>query len=195
MDEARAPRRQAQFSRGARNRRSLGRLREGRACHEFARGEALTERRVRQIFADPLKRREVVEGGTLAVQQIDQLGFAMRAASEARAEGDVKAMAPFIEALDRHDRCRGLGGVRGNRNAPQATENARNGSRTAEGTDSALTLPGRGRLRREQPRIKSGSNPGVKSLRLPDRRVAALQRLAMTPKPAAAREPQRAASF
>ena len=156
------------------------------SIRQSSRGDAASEDGMRQTQFSRGARtrrserpREVVEGGTLAVQRIDRLGFAMRAASEARAEGDVKAMAPFIEALDRHDRCRGLGGVRGNRNAPQAAEKPRNGSRNGKGDG----------LARHPPRAPPPSS------RLPDRRVAALQRLAMTPKPGAAREPQRAASF
>ncbi len=36
--------------------------------------------------------------------QIDRLGWAMRVAAEAMAEGDVRAIGPFIKAIDRLDR-------------------------------------------------------------------------------------------
>jgi hypothetical protein len=40
--------------------------------------------------------------------QIDRLGFAMRVAGEAMAKGDVRAITPFIKAIDRLDRYQAL---------------------------------------------------------------------------------------
>ena len=104
MDEQRQPKRHTQFSRATRGKRILDRLREGWAYDEVAREEGLTERRVRQIVAEYLKDRDAVEGVTHAHMQIDRLGWAMRVAAEAMAEGDVRAIGPFIKAIDRLDR-------------------------------------------------------------------------------------------
>ena len=104
MDEQRRGKRHTQFSRATRGKRILDRLREGWAYDEVAGEEGLTERRVRQIVAEYLKDRDAVEGVTHAHMQIDRLGWAMRVAAEAMAEGDVRAIGPFIKAIDRLDR-------------------------------------------------------------------------------------------
>ena len=105
MDEDQTPRkRRTQFTRAARTLRILERLRAGWAYDEIGREEKITDRRVRQIVAEHVKRREEVEGGTHANVQIDRLGFAMRVAGEALAKGDVKAITPFIKVIDRLDR-------------------------------------------------------------------------------------------
>jgi hypothetical protein len=104
MDEQRRGKRHTQFSRATRTKRILDRLREGWAYDEVAREEGLTERRVRQIVAEHLKDRDAVEGVTHAHMQIDRLGWAMRVAAEAMAEGDLRAIGPFIKAIDRLDR-------------------------------------------------------------------------------------------
>jgi hypothetical protein len=108
MDEQRPRKRHTKFSRGARTKRILDRLREGWAYDEVAREEGLTERRVRQIIAEFLKDRDGVEGVTHAHMQIDRLGWAMRVAAAAMAEGDVRAIGPFIKAIDRLDRYQAL---------------------------------------------------------------------------------------
>jgi hypothetical protein len=74
MEEETPLKRQTQFCQAARTRRILDRLREGRAYDEVAREVALTERRVRQIVADHLKRREAVEGGAHAATRRDPSG-------------------------------------------------------------------------------------------------------------------------
>ena len=104
MDEQTQPRRHTKFSRAARTKRILERLREGWAYDEVAREEAVTERRVRQIVAGYLRERDAVEGVTHAHMQIDRLGWAMRVAAEKMAGGDVRAVGPFIKAIDRLDR-------------------------------------------------------------------------------------------
>jgi hypothetical protein len=104
MDEQRRPKRHTQFGRATRMKRILDRLREGWAYDEVGREEGLTERRVRQIVAGHLKDREAVEGITHAHMQIDRLGWAMQVAAKAMAEGDVRAIGPFIKATDRLDR-------------------------------------------------------------------------------------------
>jgi hypothetical protein len=108
MDEQRQRKRHTPFSRATRVKRILEQLREGWAYDEVAREEGLTGRRVRQIVAEYLKDRDAVEGVTHAHMQIDRLGWAMRVAAEAMAEGDVRAIGPFIKAIDRLDRYQAL---------------------------------------------------------------------------------------
>ncbi len=82
----------------------LERLRAGAGYDEVARDERISERRVRQIVTEHLKRREAESGATHANLQLDRLGFAMRVASAALASGDVRAVAPFVKVIDRLDR-------------------------------------------------------------------------------------------
>jgi hypothetical protein len=108
MDETKRTGRMTHVCRGARTRRILARLREGWAYDEVGREEGVSERRIRQIVAEHLKRREAAKGGTHANMQMDRLGFAMRVAGEAMAKGDVRAITPFIKAIDRLDRYQAL---------------------------------------------------------------------------------------
>ena len=87
------------FSRSARNKRIMERLREGFNYHEIAREEKLTERRVRQIVNEAMEGREALESAIHAHMQIDRLGQAMRVAGDALARGDVRAVAPFLKAM------------------------------------------------------------------------------------------------
>ena len=103
MDEQAPRKRQTQFTRVARTKRMLERLRAGDAYEDIARDEGLSESRVRRIVAERLKRREAVAEGTHANVQLDRLSFAMRVASETLAKGDVKAIAPLIKVIDRLD--------------------------------------------------------------------------------------------
>jgi hypothetical protein len=103
MDEQRPPQRHTKFSRAARMKRILDRLREGFAYDEVGREEGLSERRVRQIVGKYLEELEAVEGVTHAHMRIDRLGWAMRVAAEKMVRGDVRAIGPFIKAIDRLD--------------------------------------------------------------------------------------------
>ncbi len=64
----------------------------------------MSERRVRQIVKQALERREGLESAVHAHMQIDRLGQAMRVAGNALARGEVRAGAPFIEAVEKLDR-------------------------------------------------------------------------------------------
>ena len=67
----------------------------------------MKHRRVRQIVARHLEDPDAVEGVTHATHahmQLDRLGWAMRVAADAMAAGDVRAIGPFIKAIDRLDR-------------------------------------------------------------------------------------------
>ena len=107
MDEEK-PRKTTPFGRSARNRRIVERLREGYGFHEIAREEKLSERRVRQIVKQALEGREALESAVHAHMQIDRLGQAMRVAGDALARGDVRAVAPFINAVEKLDRYQSL---------------------------------------------------------------------------------------
>ena len=109
MNEERPRKRQTtRFTRSARNKRIVERLRGGFGYDEIAREEKLTERRVRQIVKEALEGREALESAVHAHMQIDRLGQAMRAAGEALARGDVRAVAPYIKALEKLDRYQSL---------------------------------------------------------------------------------------
>src|SRR5271165_2244700 len=77
-------RRQTQFTRAARTKRILERLREGWAYDEVAREERLAERRVRQIVTQYLQEREPGSDADHAQMQIDRLGRALRPIRPAR---------------------------------------------------------------------------------------------------------------
>jgi len=91
------------FTREARTRRMLDRLREGWGYRDVARAEGLSHRRVRQIVAAHVKRRKPVDADAHAALQIERLSFAVKVAGEALAKGDIRAIAPFIKAIDRLD--------------------------------------------------------------------------------------------
>ena len=107
MDEesAQAPKRRlTAVGKAARTKRIFARLSEGWAYDEIAREERLSARRVRQLVTDVLDRREVDGDSAHALLQLRRLGPALRAAGEAVAEGDVRAIPPLIKVLDRLDR-------------------------------------------------------------------------------------------
>ncbi len=104
MDEQKPRRRQTQFTRVARAKRILERLREGWAYDEVASEERVNERRVRQIVTQSLKEREAVSDAAHAHVQIDRLGRAMRVAGDALGKGDSRAISAFVRVIDRLDR-------------------------------------------------------------------------------------------
>ena len=81
----------------------LDRLCEGWGYSDVARADGLSERRVRQIVAGHVRRSEPVDAEAHAALQIERLSFAIRVAGEKLATGDIRAIAPFIKAIDRLD--------------------------------------------------------------------------------------------
>jgi predicted transcriptional regulator len=81
--------------------RIFARLREGWAYDEVAREEELTPERVRQIVREALERRIVDDETDHAKLQLARLTPAMQIASMAIADGDVRAIPPFLKVLDR----------------------------------------------------------------------------------------------
>jgi hypothetical protein len=108
MEQEQPRPRHTRVSRGLRPKRIVERLRGGWAYDEIARAEGLKARRVRQIVAEFLKGCEAEDDGTHARMQIERLGRAMRVAGDAMEEGDLRAIGPFIRAIDRLDRYQAL---------------------------------------------------------------------------------------
>ena len=104
MDAETPRKRTTRFTLSARAARIMKQVRDGFAYVDVAREEKITVRRVHEIVAEAIKRREADEGATHANLQLDRLGYAMRVACEKLAEGDVKAIAPFVKVIDRLDR-------------------------------------------------------------------------------------------
>jgi hypothetical protein len=107
MDENTAPtvkRRLDAYGRILRRGRILARRREGWAYDEIAREEGLTAERIRQVVRQVFRKRPVDNGADHAKLQLARLTPALQAAEAAILEGDVKAIAPFLKALDRADR-------------------------------------------------------------------------------------------
>ena len=77
---------------------------EGWAYDEIAREEGLTAERIRQIVREVFRKRPTENGADHAKLQLARLTPALQAAEAAILEGDVKAIAPFLKALDRADR-------------------------------------------------------------------------------------------
>jgi hypothetical protein len=107
MDQNTAPtvkRRLDAYGRILRRGRILARRREGWAYDEIAREEGLTAERIRQVVREVFRKRPVDNGADHAKLQLARLAPALQAAEAAILEGDVKAIAPFLKALDRADR-------------------------------------------------------------------------------------------
>ena len=105
------------FTRAARTRRMLDCLREGWSYRDVASVEGLSERRVRQIVGEHVRRFEPVDEDIHAALQVERLGFAVKMAGEALAKGDIRAIAPYIKAIDRLDAYQ----TRARNAAPQAS--------------------------------------------------------------------------
>ena len=103
-EETRRKPRTTKFSRAARDKRIVERAREGVSYHEIAEEEGLSEQRVRQIVTEVLEGREALERVHHARLQIDRICRAVRAAGAALERGDVRAVGPFLKAVEKLDR-------------------------------------------------------------------------------------------
>ncbi len=106
MDQEAAPakRRPNAYLRELRRARIFTRLREGWPYTEIAREEGLTDRRIRQIVSDTLKKRIVDAPADHALLQLARLEPALRLAAGAVADGDVGAIRYYLKLLDQLDR-------------------------------------------------------------------------------------------
>ena len=107
MDQEATPavkRRPNAYLRELRRARIFTRLREGWPYTEIAREEGLTDRRIRQIVSDTLKKRIADAPADHALLQLARLEPALRLAAGAVADGDVGAIRYYLKLLDRLDR-------------------------------------------------------------------------------------------
>ena len=104
-DETAQPRRRLHaIGRQARRERIFERIRRGLSYDDTALKEGLSVQHVRRIVAQALKEREAHAGADHAKLQLDRLGLALLVVSKAVADGERRAVAPFLKALDRLDR-------------------------------------------------------------------------------------------
>ena len=94
------------YTKALRRERIFSRLRLGASSADIAREEGISEQRVRKIVADALKRQEVDDLPDHALLQLFRLEGAQALAAQTVAAGDLKAIAPYLQVLDRLDRYR-----------------------------------------------------------------------------------------
>jgi DNA-binding NarL/FixJ family response regulator len=92
------------YTKALRRERIFSRLRLGASSADIAREEGLSEQRVRKIVADALRRQEVDEPRDHALLQLVRLEGTQALAARTVAAGDLKAIAPYLQVLDRLDR-------------------------------------------------------------------------------------------
>ena len=92
------------YTKALRRERIFSRLRLGWPTAEIAREERLSERRVRKIVSDALRRQTVDDAPDHALLQLVRLEGAQALAAEAIDAGDLKAIAPYLKVLERLDR-------------------------------------------------------------------------------------------
>jgi hypothetical protein len=109
MDNATAPAKRPRLNphgKAVRRKRIFERLRGGWSYEAIAREEQVTTRRIRQIVAEALRRREVDGGSDHALLQLARLESALRLGAETLEAGDMRAIGPYLAVLDRIDRYR-----------------------------------------------------------------------------------------
>jgi hypothetical protein len=92
------------FTKAERRERIFAWRRLGWAYADIAREEGLSEQRVQQIASEALKRQSIEEPRDHALLQLLRLEGAQAVAAEAVASGELKAIASFINVLERIDR-------------------------------------------------------------------------------------------
>ena len=79
---------------------------------EIAREERLSERRVRKIVSDALRRQTVDDASDHALLQLVRLEGAQALAAEAIDTGELNAIAPYLKVLERLDRYQTVGATK-----------------------------------------------------------------------------------
>jgi len=92
------------YTKALRRERIFSRLRLGWSYRDIARDERVSERRVRKIVSDALERQGVDTAQDHALLQLVRLGNAQETAAQAIAAGDLGAIAPYLDVLERFDR-------------------------------------------------------------------------------------------
>ena len=100
------------YTKALRRERIFSRLRMGWPTAEIAREERLSERRVRKIVSDALRRQTVDDASDHALLQLVRLEGAQALAAEAIDAGELKAIAPYLKVLDGLDRYRKAGATK-----------------------------------------------------------------------------------
>jgi hypothetical protein len=97
------------YTKALRRERIFSQLQLGASYADVAREEGLSEQRIRKIVADALKRQEVDDLPDHALLQLFRLEGAQALAAKTIAAGDLKAITPYLQILDRLDRYRKAG--------------------------------------------------------------------------------------
>ena len=97
------------YTKAERRERVFARLRLGWSYESVAREEGVTERRIRQIVADVLRREKLDDPTDHALLQLVRLERAHALAAEAVAAGDLRAIGALLKVLDSIDRYRKAG--------------------------------------------------------------------------------------
>ena len=100
------------YTKALRRERIFARLRLGWPFAEIAREERVSERRVRKIVSDALKRQTVDDASDHALLQLVRLEGAQALAAEAIDAGDLQAIAPYLKVLERLDRYQRAGATK-----------------------------------------------------------------------------------
>jgi len=107
-----APPRLNAFTKAVRRERIFARLRLGWTYGKIAGEEGVSERRVRQIVSDALQRQGVDNASDHALLQFVRLEGAHALAAEAIDAGDLGAIGPYLNVLERLDRYREAGATK-----------------------------------------------------------------------------------
>jgi hypothetical protein len=92
------------YTKALRRERIFARLSLGWSYDKIAREEGVSDRRVRQIVADALRRQELDDPTDHAIIQLMRLDAAHELAARAVDSGDLKAIDPLLKVLERMDR-------------------------------------------------------------------------------------------
>ena len=109
MDGGTAPAKRPKLNphgKALRRERIFERVRDGWSYEAIAAEQGVTPRRIRQIISEALRRQEVDSGPEQAMLQLVRLEGALRLGAEAVAAGDIGAIGPYLNVLDRIDRYR-----------------------------------------------------------------------------------------
>ena len=106
------------YTRALRRERIFSRLQLGASYADVAAEEGLSEQRVRKIVVDAVRRQEIDDLPDHALIQLVRLEGAQALAAKTIAAGDLKAIGPYLQVLDRLDRYRKAGARQESYDAP-----------------------------------------------------------------------------
>ena len=92
------------YTKAVRRERIFARLALGWSYDKIAREEGVSDRRIRQIVADALRRQELDDPTDHAIIQLMRLDAAHQLAARAVDSGDLKAINSLLKVLERMDR-------------------------------------------------------------------------------------------